>query len=134
MKAPIVQEFMTRLPLEIEQIDNVLHAKQLMDLFGIRHVPVMKGLRIRGIVSQSDILQATIRAGANVDNTPIEQVCQHDVLTVDPLTTVDEVSRKMLQRHVGSAVVVDGGYVVGIFTKSDALKTLTRLFGPAKSS
>ena len=56
MKAPIVQKRMTRLPLEIEQINNVANARRLMGLFGIRHVPVMGGLHLKGVVSDRDIM------------------------------------------------------------------------------
>lgn len=129
MKAPIVQQYMTRLPLEIERIDNVANAKQLMELFGIRHVPVMDGLHLLGVVSQRDILDATVRLGKNIDDMPIETICAKEVLTVSPLTPVDDVARQMLHRGVGSAVVVDGNYVVGIFTTTDALKTIAGLFG-----
>lgn len=129
MKAPIIQQRMTRLPLEIERIDNVANARRLMELFGIRHVPVMSGLHLKGIVSQRDILNATIRLGKDIDDLPIEEICNPDVLTVSPLTPVDEAARQMLERGAGSAVVVDGEYVVGIFTSSDALKTLGSLFG-----
>lgn len=134
MKAPIIQQRMTRLPLEIEQIDNVANAKRLMELFGVRHVPVMSGLHLKGIVSHRDILNATIRLGKDIDDLPIEEICNHDVLTVSPLTPVDEAARQMLERGVGCAVVVDGCYVVGIFTSTDALKTLGSLFGKSASS
>ncbi len=129
MKAPIVQQHMTRLPLEIERIDNVANAKRLMALFGIRHVPVMSGLHLLGVVSQRDILNATVRRGRNIDDLPIGEICQKDVLQVSPLMPIDEVARHMLDRKVGSAVVVDGEYVVGIFTSTDALKAIVGLFG-----
>jgi acetoin utilization protein AcuB len=128
MKAPIVQKHMTRLPLEIEQIDNVANARRLMGLFGIRHVPVMGGLHLKGVVSDRDIMSAAIAAGKKIDELPIEDVCEHDVLTVSPLTPIDEVATRMLERGVGSAVVVDGEYVVGIFTSTDALKALASWF------
>ena len=128
MKAPIVQKHMTRLPLEIEQIDNVANARRLMGLFGIRHVPVMGGLHLKGVVSDRDIMNAAIDAGKKIDELPIEDVCEHDVLTVSPLTPIDEVATRMLERGVGSAVVVDGEYVVGIFTSTDALKALASWF------
>lgn len=129
MKAPIVQQHMTRLPLEIEQIDNVANARRLMQLFEIRHVPVMKGINVAGVVSERDILRATIRLGRDIDDLPIDEICQHDVLKVSPLTGVDEAARLMLERRVGSAMVVDGEYLVGIFTTTDALKVLGDVFG-----
>ncbi len=129
MKAPIVQQCMTRLPLEIEQVDNVANARRLMELFGIRHVPVMRGMNLAGVVSDRDLLNARIRHGTDIDELPIDEVCQCNVLTVSPLTPVDQVVAQMLERGVGSALVVDGEYLVGIFTSTDALKLLAGLFG-----
>ena len=133
MKAPIVQKHMTRLPLEIERIDKVANARSLMELFDIRHVPVMKGLHLQGVVSERDILNATIRLGRDIDDLPIEEIFQRDVLKVSPLTGVDEAARQMLERRVGSAMVVDGEYVVGIFTTTDALKVLVDVFSKPSS-
>ena len=129
MKSPVVREHMTRLPVEIERIENVGNAERMMELFGIRHVPVMSGSHLKGIISQRDILQARIRLGTSVDEMPIEELCQQDVLSVGPLTPVGEVTRQMVEKSVGSALVVDGNFVVGIFTSTDALKLLTKVFG-----
>ena len=43
---------------------------------------------------------------------------------------IDEVAEQMLDRRVGSALVMDGGFVVGIFTATDALRFLCEWFGP----
>ncbi len=135
MKAPIVQQYMTRLPLEIERIDNVANARRLMELFGIRHVPVMRGLHLQGVVSERDILNATLHVGKDrIDDLAIEEICQRHVLAVSPLTPINRVAEQMLQRGVGSAMVVDGEYVVGIFTATDALKALAGLFGKPAAS
>ena len=134
MKAPIVQKHMTRLPRDIERIGTVSDAKKMMDDYGIRHVPVMSGLQLKGIISQRDILAASIRLGKAVDGKSVDEICVQDVLTVSPLTPIDQVAQKMLERRVGSAVVVDGGYVVGMFTSVDALKTLAQLFRSRSAS
>ena len=132
MKAPIVRERMTRLPVEIERVENVANAIRLMELFGVRHVPVMNGSHLEGVVSERDILRA--RIGTEIDDISLEEICSRNVLTVGPLTPVDQVAQQMLQRRVGSAIVLDGGYVVGIFTSSDALRTLTEIFGKQAKS
>ena len=127
MKAPIVRDRMTHLPLEIERVDNVANAIRLMELFNVRHVPVMNGSKLQGVVSERDILRARIEN--DIDEISLEEICSRNVLTVSPLTPVDQVAQQMLDRRVGSAIVVDCGYVVGIFTSSDALRTLTEIFG-----
>ncbi len=128
MKAPIVQQYMTRVPMDIEQVDNVAHARRLMERLDIRHVPVMRGLRLEGVVSDRDITRAMIEHGGDIESLCIGEICQRDVLAVGPLMPIDEVARQMIDRAVGSAIVVDGRYVVGIFTTTDALKLITEIF------
>ena len=130
MKAPIVQKFMTRLPLEMERVDNVINAIRMMQSFSIHHIPVMRGLHLVGVVSEQDILKARMLYGQEIaDQMPVDKVCQRDFLGVNPMTPVDEVARKMLDDGLDCAMVVDGEYVVGIFTSTDALKILTQVFG-----
>ena len=93
----------------------------------IRHLPVMSGSHLKGIISQRDILEERARVGTALDDVSLESVCRTDVLSVGPLTPISEVARQMLSEHRGSAVVVDGGYVVGIFTTIDALRVLEDL-------
>ena len=129
-KSPPVREYMTRLPVEAERCDTVGAANRAMESKGFRHIPVMSGAGIKGIVSRSDILAARVVHGKKLDEIPLEEICQTDVLTVSPVDRLDEVARQMLARRVGSAVVMDGGFVVGIFTATDALRFLCEWFGP----
>ena len=129
-KLPIVQQYMTRIPMEVEQCQTVDEAIQLMRAHGIRHVPVMNGSHLKGIVSDRDLLQIRLNdkhSGKHLLN----DICQQDVLSVSPIAQVEEVAGLMLKRKVGSAVVVDGGFVVGIFTTTDALRVLSDLGGPS---
>ena len=128
-KAPIVRQFMTRLPVELEQCETVAEAIRIMQQHQIRHLPVIRSFRLQGIVSQRDILEARVRHGDAVERMLLGDVCREDVLTVSPVDPVDVVARQMLDRKAGSAIVMDGGFVVGIFTSIDALRVLCDLFG-----
>ena len=131
-KAPAVREYMTHLPADVERCQTVADAMALMETHEIRHIPVMSGPHLKGIVSQRDILAARVRFADRLSDMSIEEICQQDVLTVSPLAGVDEVAEQMLGHGAGSAVVVDGGFVVGIFTTTDALRVLSELFGRKK--
>ncbi len=131
-KAPAVREYMTHLPAEIERCETVAEAIALMEKHQIRHVPVMSGAHLKGIVSQRDILTARLRYGGQLEKMPVEEICQPEVLTVGPVAAVNDVAQQMLDRGAGSAVVVDGGFVVGIFTTTDALRVLSQLFSRSK--
>ncbi len=127
-KPPIVRDYMTHLPVEAERCQTVADAASLMESHHIGHLPVMNGSHLQGIVSHSDISAARLSYGAAADALMLEEVSSQIVLTVSPLTPIDDVASKMLDRRIGSAVVVDGGYVVGVFTATDALRCLRDLF------
>ena len=129
VKAPPVRQFMTRIPVEAERCETVQQAARLMEQHQIRHLPVMSGSHLLGVVSQRDILSARLREGDKVDAQPLEHICKTNVLQVGPLTPVDQVAAKMLDQQVSSALVVDGGFVVGIFTTVDALRVIHDVFG-----
>jgi CBS domain-containing protein len=133
-RAPAVRQYMTHLPVEFESYQTVADAARAMDAEQIRHIPVMRGARMTGIVSRSDILAARLLHGSSLDTMPLEKICQTEVLTVPPTMTLDEVAEKMLARRVGSVVVMDGGFIVGIFTATDALRFLCDWFGPTGDS
>lgn len=127
-KSSLVRDFMTHLPVECEACETIADAMALMKAHDIRHMPVMSGSRLQGVLSQRDILEERNRHGEALDEMPLEAFCRQDVLSVSPLTPVNEVADKMLSRRCGSAIVVDAGYVVGIFTATDALRVLSELF------
>ena len=127
-RRPQVRKYMTRIPHEAERCSTVAEAVEVMQTHAIRHIPVMKGAHVAGIVSERDVLTSRIKFGSKLDAMPLEDICQKDVLCVNPMTPVDEVARRLLGRKVGSAVVLDGDFLVGIFTTTDALRVLKDVF------
>ncbi len=57
--------------------------------------------------------------------TPLRELQPLPALTVKPTDPVSEVVQKMRDRRIGSAMVVENGRLVGIFTERDALNKLT---------
>jgi CBS domain-containing protein len=55
-----------------------------------------------------------------------------DLVTVDRATTIAEAATVMGAHHVGSALIVEGGRAVGIFTERDVLRALASDFDAAK--
>lgn len=53
---------------------------------------------------------------------PISDVMTVNVVTVGPQTTVEDVARRMVATHVGSALVCDGPSLLGILTERDVMR------------
>ena len=126
-KSPPVRDYMTRLPVEVEGIDTIGQAEKLMEGGGIRHIPVFNGSNLVGIVSDRDIREARLRV-RNANKVRLDEICTRDVATVSPVASASEAVKTMLDRRIGSVVVVDGGFVVGIFTTTDALRVVNDYF------
>ena len=118
---------MSRLPAEAERQDPLSSVVQHMREQHCHHVPVMEGSRLLGILSRQDIHEALMQHGDATARLVAGDVCTQDVLRVDPTTPIAEVARRMIERRVSSALVTDGGVLVGIFTSTDAVKLIARL-------
>ncbi|MEZ4443951.1 MAG: CBS domain-containing protein [Polyangiaceae bacterium] len=127
-KSPTVSELMSRHPEELDRRDSVQRAAELMHEHGIHHLPILEGTRLFGILSSRDVEVVTITVG-HPDRLEVGDVCITDPYTVPPTASVKDVARVMMDRHIGSAVVVDAGVVVGIFTVTDALRALVDAYG-----
>lgn len=119
---------MTRLPEELDRSASVVEAGERMRENGFHHLPIMDGPRLYGVLSARDVDVLTTALG-DASGMPVGDVCITDPYTVSPTAAVKDVARTMLERHIGSAVVVDGGVVVGIFTVTDALRALVDAYG-----
>jgi acetoin utilization protein AcuB len=122
-----VRECMSHLPAEADRRDPLSTVILHMRKHHCHHVPVMDGPHLYGILSRDDLHELTLRGGAPGTEPVAGDVCTRDPLTVEPMTPIVEVARAMLERRVGSALVVDGDVLVGIFTATDALRLLAEL-------
>ena len=123
----LVKEVMTTLPHTIGDDQTLEAAKQQLYKLGVRHLPVLHGGKIVGILSDRDVKLA-FAVEKEAGKLAVRDVCSGEVYTVSPNTEVSEMCERMGRDGIGSAVVIDDkGHAVGIFTTTDACKVLARL-------
>lgn len=116
---------MTPFPWSVVAEAPLERALALMEEHDIRHLPVTRGGRLAGIVSESEIrlvAGASGRSGLTVDD-----ACARDAYVVELSARLDRVLREMAERHLDAALVVRGGKLVGIFTVSDVCRSFGEL-------
>ncbi len=123
-KSTPVRAYMSRLPEEIDRRETLAAAIDRMAAHDVRHIPVMDGPSVYGVLSRADALDAWIRYGHRARESAVGEVCTREPLEVAPTTPIGEVATQMLARGVTSALVSDGNVLVGIFTSTDALRVL----------
>ena len=107
-----VNHYMSRLPAEIDRRESLAAAVDRMREEGVRHLPVMDGPHLYGILSPRDVTTAWVREGDGAAEMPVGDVCTTTPLTVAPTDPVRDVARRMVERGVTSAIVVDGRVLV----------------------
>ncbi len=123
-KTTTVREYMSDLPEEIDRRERLSAALARMTKLHLRHLPVMDGPKVYGLLSRHDALDAWVEHGARAGSLTVGEVCTRSPLTVSPLATIGEVAGQMVERGVTSVLVTDADMLVGIFTSVDALRIL----------
>ncbi|HEV8549383.1 MAG TPA: CBS domain-containing protein [Polyangiaceae bacterium] len=123
-KPVTVAERMTKTPHLIGSEQSLKTAHELMRTHHIRHLPVLHGGKLIGLVSERDLHLVETLRDADPERIPVEEAMTQDVYAVSPKTPLREVVREMAGRKLGSAVVIDGTKVIGVFTTVDALEML----------
>jgi acetoin utilization protein AcuB len=118
---------MTRSPHSIGDEQTLERAKSVMEQHAIRHLPVLHGGRLVGMVTDRDVNLVETLDGVDPHLVTVSDAMSTAVYSVAPETPLDEVAAEMAAAKYGSAVVMRGHEVVGIFTTVDACRTLASL-------
>jgi acetoin utilization protein AcuB len=97
----------------------------------IRHLPVVTGQRLVGMVTDRDLREAapspatTLSRGEiayQMDNTAVRTCMTQKVITVPPDMAVARAARLLLEHKFGCLPVVERGALVGVVTEIDFLQ------------
>ena len=126
---PTLKSVMTPFPYSVSSGARIEAAREMMIVHGIRHLPVLDGNALVGVVSDRDVKCAMDpRRGAPAqDRLYVRDIMVKDVYAVDLHTGLDEVLLQLARRHIGCAVVLSEGQLAGIFTTTDACRSYGEL-------
>ncbi len=123
-----VEEFTTPDPITVTEEMAMEDVRALMEKHGIRHLPVLRGETVVGIVSDRDVRLVLGLPGENIQQVRVSDIMAPDPLTVAANTPLDQVAFTMSERKIGSVIVNEAnGQFLGIFTASDALNALIEI-------
>ncbi len=130
-----VSDVMTRDVVALSEEDTLDLAEMEMKLGRVRHLPVVRGDELVGLLTHRDLLRVSCSAIAEVSDVeqkeilrsiPVKQVMRRHVVTAGPEDDLRIVGRVMLDQKIGCVPVVEGGALVGILTEADFLDLAIR--------
>jgi len=136
-KAPISM-IMTEDVITLKKTDNLETAEQLFKRHKIRHIPVVRGDVIIGMLSYTDLLRLSFADITNDDDNStdlmvynmftIEQVMKRNVVSVSSSKSIKEVAEILASKEFHALPVVDNNILSGIVTTTDLIKYLIKQF------
>jgi CBS domain-containing protein len=115
---PTLQDIMTRTPMTVDPQATLQEVATLMLEQDIGSVLVMDGDRLRGVITDRDIVIRAVAYGHD-SGTPVTDYTTGDVFCMDVNTDVAEAAREMAQRQLRRLPVTEGDRVVGIVSLGD---------------
>lgn len=119
---PAVSHVMTKQTVSIQRTASLAEAHRLMRAHQIRHLPVLEGGDLVGVVSLHDLHLLETLGEIELEATPVEQAMTEHPFVVTSDTALDEVLDIMSDHKYGSVIVIGRAGVEGIFTQVDACR------------
>lgn len=116
----------------------IMEARDLMKEKNIRRLPVVKGGKLVGIITQGDVQEAGPSDATSLSiwelnyllaKTTVEEVMTKKVLTVSPNTTIEEAALIMRENKVSGLPVMEDGKIVGMITETDIFDVMVEVMG-----
>ncbi len=133
-----ISSIMTRNVITLNHSDDLETAERLFKSKKIRHIPVVDGSAIIGMLSYTDLLRISFADSIDededsVDTTvynmfTIEQVMAKNLISIESSKTIKEVAEILAKKEFHALPVVDDGKLVGIVTSTDLINYLIEQF------
>ena len=133
-----VSTIMTKEVITLNSTDSLDKAEHLFKTKKIRHIPVVSGSAIIGMLSYTDILRISFADSVTAEEDyvdtsvynlfSIEQVIAKNLLSVSSDTTIKETAEILSKKEFHAIPVVDEGVLVGIVTTTDLIQYLLQQY------
>lgn len=121
---PPLRKYMTTSPHSIGRAQTLATAHEMMREHQIRHLPVLEGGKLVGLVTVRDLHLIETLRDVDATKVTVEDAMTTDVYAVSPDAPLDEVAAEMAERKYGCTIAMQNEKVVGVFTTVDACRAL----------
>jgi acetoin utilization protein AcuB len=134
----LVRKKMKKDLITITKDERMTTAKKILKEKNIRHLPVVEGKKLIGLVSNMDIRKAEASPATSLevrelhyllDKITIGEIMTRNVITISPDISVEEAATLLHDNKIGCLPVVEDGNLVGIITENDVMEILIEVMG-----
>ncbi|WP_026038636.1 CBS domain-containing protein [Myroides injenensis] len=133
-----VSTIMTSNIVTLNLTDSLTKAEELFKKHKIRHLPIVSGNTLVGILSYTDLLKISLADTVDENDTVIdttvynmfslEQVMVKKVITIQADDNIKDAAEILVDKDFRALPVLDGSVLVGMLTTTDLIKYLLKLY------
>ena len=133
-----VSDWMTRKVFTVTPDDGIYDAIKLLKEKDIKHIPVVKDGRLKGLLSDRDLRTFSPSKATTLDayelhyllaKTKVKEIMKTKVITTNPDTPIEEAARLMYDQNLGCLPVLENSKLVGIVSDRDIFRALVDITG-----
>lgn len=133
-----VKHKMTTNPFTVTADRSIPDALSVMNEHGVRHLPVVDGRRVVGVISRNDIAAASPSKATTLSaqeatyllaKLTVAKVMSRPPVVVSPDALLEEAAVMLRDRKIEMLPVVEGDELIGVITESDILDAFIDLLG-----
>ncbi len=137
-----VRDIMQDKIVTISAGERLSTVEDIMTLGRVRHMPVVHGGKLVGVVSERDLLRASLSSltsfaddarRAFLHVVEIGRVMSSPPIVIDLDAGIEDAALVMAERKIGCLPVLDGETLVGMLTETDLLRYFAEVFRRARS-
>jgi acetoin utilization protein AcuB len=139
----LVQDVMQTKLFTVTPETTLPEALRLTGQRGVRHLPVLDGDRLVGILSDRDLKRAMASPATSLeaheltyllDRLCVAEIMTRTVITIGRTFPIEAAACLMVQEKIGALPVTDDGRLVGLVTETDVLRLFVRAMGAGEPS
>jgi acetoin utilization protein AcuB len=129
---------MTRKVITVSPEDSIAEAAKLTKEKRIRHLPVVHGEKLKGILSDRDIKEYVPSKATSLDvyelhyllaKTKVKEIMKTQAYTTTPDTPIEEAAMLMHDKKIGCLPVIEDSKLVGIISDRNIFQVLVDITG-----
>jgi acetoin utilization protein AcuB len=134
----LVRKKMKKDLVTITKDERMTVAKKILQEKNIRHLHVVDGKKLIGLVTSMDIRKAEASPATSLeirelhyllDKIKVNEIMTRNVLTISPDTSIEEATTLLHDNKIGCLPVVENGELIGMLTENDVMEILIDVMG-----
>lgn len=133
-----VSHWMTKKVITLSPDDSISDAARITKEKGIKHIPVVKGGKLKGILSDREIKEYVLSKASSLDvyelhslltKTRVKEIMKTKIFTTTPDTPIEEAAMIMHDNNIGCLPVIERNELAGIVSDRDMFEVLVDITG-----